>query len=88
MGRAMYDLSENIADPSESCQPEAEINASRCRRGKGGQEAMIGKEGEKSSRKPGGKTRTSANQNYNPELIIKSFNTWAFKREQPGNAER
>lgn len=24
----------------------------------------------------------------NPELIIKSFNTWAFKREQPGNAER
>ena len=24
----------------------------------------------------------------NPELIIKSFNTWAFKREQPGNPER
>lgn len=25
---------------------------------------------------------------FNPELIIKSFNTWAFKREQPGNPER
>lgn len=30
---------------------------------------------------------TSAPQ-FNPELIIKSFNTWAFKREQPGNPER
>jgi hypothetical protein len=26
--------------------------------------------------------------NLNPELIIKAFNTWAFKREQPGNPER
>jgi L-tyrosine isonitrile synthase len=25
---------------------------------------------------------------FNPELIIKAFNTWAFKREQPGNPER
>ncbi|GJD63709.1 hypothetical protein MPEAHAMD_3880 [Methylobacterium frigidaeris] len=24
----------------------------------------------------------------NPELIVKAFNTWAFKREQPGNPER
>ncbi|WP_203236434.1 hypothetical protein, partial [Methylobacterium crusticola] len=22
------------------------------------------------------------------EQVLKSFNTWAFKREQPGNAER
>ncbi len=31
--------------------------------------------------------RTST-RSLNPDLIIKSFNTWAFKREQPGNPER
>ena len=30
----------------------------------------------------------TSTRSLNPELIIKSFNTWAFKREQPGNPER
>ncbi|SFV15885.1 hypothetical protein SAMN02799631_06235 [Methylobacterium sp. 174MFSha1.1] len=34
--------------------------------------------------RPGGKRASQ----FNPGLIIKSFNTWAFKREQPGNPER
>lgn len=40
-----------------------------------------------STRKKVRKGATST-RSLNPDLIIKSFNTWAFKREQPGNPER
>ncbi len=82
MTKDMAPRSPSVIDAPAAASKAVELVSASSHQRQDGPAARSGKSSGKSGRK------SAAPKPVDADAVIKAFNTWAFKREQPGNAER